>query len=127
MNCPICIESMHNISTLHCGHRFHTVCIDAWKSTGRQTCPMCRGEPKEDDTAAMQDHQIAVALRSRDEEILRLTHKARDGELENIRYLIQIGSLQSKLRSHEKESMKDTMIAAIGILLIAMSLIFKLQ
>ena len=125
-DCPICIEHMHNISTLDCGHRFHTECIDKWKFTGRQTCPLCRGEPKDDDSNALQD-EIARALRSRDAEISRLMRKARDLELENIRSLIKLESMQTKLRNQEKESVKDVIIAAIGMMLIGMSLIFKLQ
>ena len=126
MDCPICIQRMDDISTLACGHRFHTECVNTWKSTGRHTCPMCRSEMKEGEDSVRQD-QIAMAVRWRDAEILRLTQKARDLELENIRSLIQIGNMQSKLRNHEKENMKDTMIAVIGMMLIAVSLVFKLQ
>ena len=122
MDCPICIERMETISTLHCGHRFHTDCINAWKSTGRQTCPICRGEDEEDNSKI-----IARAVHLRDAEILRLTRKKRDLELENIKLLIQLGILKTKLRNQEKEIMKDILIAAIGLTLIGMSLVFKLH
>ncbi|KAF2403310.1 hypothetical protein EJ06DRAFT_457765, partial [Trichodelitschia bisporula] len=27
-----------------CGHLFHRECIDHWLTTGRNSCPLCRGE-----------------------------------------------------------------------------------
>ena len=41
--CSICYVGLtSNIRTLPCNHRFHTECINRWKSQGRNTCPICR-------------------------------------------------------------------------------------
>ena len=43
--CSTCIESFSSksdISTTPCGHVFHTKCIKAWISNGRNNCPQCR-------------------------------------------------------------------------------------
>ncbi|KAF2637466.1 hypothetical protein P280DRAFT_361979, partial [Massarina eburnea CBS 473.64] len=29
---------------VNCGHIFHRTCIDQWLTTGRNSCPLCRGE-----------------------------------------------------------------------------------
>lgn len=34
--CPICLEAMSEAERLECGHRFHSVCFEQWKS-----CPKC--------------------------------------------------------------------------------------
>ena len=36
--CTICLEGIKNITTLPCGHQFHSNCISRWKLT----CPNCR-------------------------------------------------------------------------------------
>ena len=42
MQCCVCIEEIkHDLHTTHCGHRFHTKCLDTWKQKNK-TCPMCR-------------------------------------------------------------------------------------
>ena len=41
--CSICYTGLTaNNRTLPCRHRFHTECIDRWKTQGRNTCPICR-------------------------------------------------------------------------------------
>ena len=45
IECPICIDSFERkekLHVLHCGHRFHSVCINDWLKTGSNHCPMCR-------------------------------------------------------------------------------------
>ncbi|ORY09521.1 hypothetical protein BCR34DRAFT_454845, partial [Clohesyomyces aquaticus] len=29
---------------VNCGHLFHKICIDQWLTTGRNSCPLCRGQ-----------------------------------------------------------------------------------
>lgn len=45
MECPICIEDLGSaeeyITTLRCGHRFHTMCIIEWRCRC-SACPYCR-------------------------------------------------------------------------------------
>lgn len=46
--CPICLEvgtgkgPFKKLPT--CVHEFHESCIDAWKTRGNRTCPVCRSE-----------------------------------------------------------------------------------
>ena len=43
-DCSVCYEPMSNIfnlEILHCGHRFHNVCITNWKERN-SVCPKCR-------------------------------------------------------------------------------------
>ncbi len=41
--CNICLDSNDKKHvTLHCGHFFHTQCIQRWKNTNNNTCPTCR-------------------------------------------------------------------------------------
>jgi hypothetical protein len=42
--CPVCLSGMNPeySSTTHCGHQFHTKCINRWKSCGGIDCPVCR-------------------------------------------------------------------------------------
>jgi hypothetical protein len=43
--CSVCLAGVRGEgTTLECGHKFHTPCIDRWKSTGHRTCPLCRFE-----------------------------------------------------------------------------------
>lgn len=43
--CSVCLNRIQDEgTTLPCGHKFHTLCIDRWKNTGHRTCPMCRFE-----------------------------------------------------------------------------------
>ena len=51
--CPICYESYDettravnngsNTNPVRCGHMFHEICITQWRNSGRNTCPVCRG------------------------------------------------------------------------------------
>ena len=43
--CSTCLESFtsrSDISTIICGHVFHTDCIGKWLQSGRDNCPQCR-------------------------------------------------------------------------------------
>ncbi|GAB4840225.1 hypothetical protein Ancab_020990 [Ancistrocladus abbreviatus] len=44
--CGICLSEIENgedTREVRCHHRFHKGCHDRWMSTGRTTCPLCRG------------------------------------------------------------------------------------
>jgi hypothetical protein len=43
--CAICLNTVRETRThspLRCGHLFHSHCIENWKKSGKQTCPVCR-------------------------------------------------------------------------------------
>ncbi|MAE21331.1 MAG: hypothetical protein CMK92_02770 [Pseudomonas sp.] len=46
--CAVCLEKSHptsDVSILHCGHAFHTQCIDeATRPPRKQVCPLCRAD-----------------------------------------------------------------------------------
>lgn len=46
--CLVCLSDFEmNESArrlVHCGHLFHQECIDQWLTTGRNSCPLCRGQ-----------------------------------------------------------------------------------
>ena len=46
--CLVCLEEYQPQEELrqlnHCFHAFHRTCIDEWLTTGRNSCPLCRGE-----------------------------------------------------------------------------------
>ncbi|KAF2275658.1 uncharacterized protein EI97DRAFT_443088 [Westerdykella ornata] len=39
---------------VNCGHLFHRVCIDQWLTTGRNSCPLCRGQGVDEKTGRPQ-------------------------------------------------------------------------
>lgn len=39
--CSICLEPLHAVMKLDCGHFFHKACITRWGQTN-ETCPLCR-------------------------------------------------------------------------------------
>jgi hypothetical protein len=46
-DCPICLNATfktRSSKTLRCGHRFHANCLQEWRETGGNTCPMCRAQ-----------------------------------------------------------------------------------
>ena len=137
-HCPICIETMDTITTLDCGHIFHSKCINPWKSTGSRTCPVCRremtaaGMEEENKRLRAELAKLVAYSNSRDEQILRMTQETRNVEIENIRLLMQLGNLQFRSQKQEEKKMKhdmltDTMIASIGILLIVLTMMMKIQ
>ena len=46
--CPICLDGItdNNLSVTNCSHSFCIDCLDAWLSSGKYSCPMCRSEIK---------------------------------------------------------------------------------
>lgn len=43
--CSICLSNIRKtraVKQLPCGHMFHNKCLNPWKETGGNTCPMCR-------------------------------------------------------------------------------------
>ncbi|CAN6643372.1 hypothetical protein TRVA0_020S00166 [Trichomonascus vanleenenianus] len=46
--CLVCLSSYETGEEVRrlklCGHLFHQECIDQWLTTGRNSCPLCRGE-----------------------------------------------------------------------------------
>lgn len=54
--CLVCLSNYEHgeeCRKLHdCGHSFHKECIDQWLTTGRNSCPLCRGEGVKKDTPA---------------------------------------------------------------------------
>ena len=46
--CLVCLEEYQTQEELRqlnkCSHVFHRGCIDEWLTTGRNSCPLCRGE-----------------------------------------------------------------------------------
>lgn len=46
--CLVCLEEYQLDEELRqlsqCFHAFHRKCIDEWLTTGRNSCPLCRGE-----------------------------------------------------------------------------------
>ena len=47
-HCLVCLEEYQPLDELrqlrHCSHTFHRKCIDEWLTSGRNSCPLCRGE-----------------------------------------------------------------------------------
>ncbi|KAF2705614.1 hypothetical protein K504DRAFT_332563, partial [Pleomassaria siparia CBS 279.74] len=46
--CLVCLSDFEEDEEarrlVNCGHLFHRVCIDQWLTTGRNSCPLCRGQ-----------------------------------------------------------------------------------
>ena len=134
-HCPICIETIDSTSTLDCGHLFHSRCILTWKSAGGNTCPVCRREMRMESENKKLRAELARAVaysNARDDEIMKMTQTTRDVEIENIRLLMQLGNMQFKARKQEEKKVKyeivsDTVVAAIGILLIVLTLLMNVR
>ncbi|KAF2805683.1 uncharacterized protein BDZ99DRAFT_490639 [Mytilinidion resinicola] len=47
---------------IKCGHLFHRECIDQWLTTGRNSCPLCRGQGVDEKSADQPDVADADAL-----------------------------------------------------------------
>lgn len=49
--CLVCLcdyEASEQVRQLSCRHVYHRECIDEWLTTGRNSCPMCRGQGVEE-------------------------------------------------------------------------------
>jgi hypothetical protein len=41
--CAICLTNAKALKEiLKCGHVFHSVCMEAWRTQGKDSCPLCR-------------------------------------------------------------------------------------
>ena len=50
VNCSTCLELLtpsDELSSVPCGHVFHTPCILQWLETGKNNCPQCRTRCRE--------------------------------------------------------------------------------
>ena len=50
VSCTTCLELLtasDELSSVPCGHVFHTQCILQWFETGKSNCPQCRTRAKE--------------------------------------------------------------------------------
>ena len=50
VSCTTCLELLtasDELSSVPCGHVFHTQCILQWFETGKSNCPQCRSRTKE--------------------------------------------------------------------------------
>ena len=52
VECSLCLETLHKgdlVTTLHCAHQYHKVCIDRWlidaQRFQKRRCPLCNGDP----------------------------------------------------------------------------------
>ncbi|KAI9892186.1 MAG: hypothetical protein M1814_001645 [Vezdaea aestivalis] len=61
--CLVCLCDYMNEDELRkldsCGHFFHRECIDQWLTTGRNSCPLCRGQGVEENKAANEETTAA--------------------------------------------------------------------
>ena len=61
--CLVCLEEYQPQEELRqlnkCSHVFHRVCIDEWLTTGRNSCPLCRGEGVSDAKVSRQSQTAA--------------------------------------------------------------------
>lgn len=50
-DCSICLEKFDNtnVFTLDCNHTFHTKCIINWFRNKKNSCPVCRKRPENED------------------------------------------------------------------------------
>ncbi|XP_069686445.1 RING finger protein 122-like [Periplaneta americana] len=47
-SCPICLEEMHELTVLPCGHQYHATCTKQLRDVdARARCPVCRKNIKD--------------------------------------------------------------------------------
>lgn len=58
--CLVCLcdfeEDEEARNLVKCGHLFHRECIDQWLTTGRNSCPLCRGQGVDEKSTERDDH-----------------------------------------------------------------------
>uniref|UniRef100_A0A5B7AEJ3 RING-type domain-containing protein n=2 Tax=Davidia involucrata TaxID=16924 RepID=A0A5B7AEJ3_DAVIN len=73
--CAICLEDYsvgENLRILPCRHKFHVVCVDAWLTTWRTFCPVCKRDartntgdpPASERTPLLSSSQASIASSS---------------------------------------------------------------
>jgi hypothetical protein len=82
-DCAIClaeVQSTDPITSLPCGHRFHTECIQRSLRAGIATCPLCRSVIPNNDYAHLANptmtYEEALVARNRAQEERRLARQA---------------------------------------------------
>ena len=81
--CAICLDKVQStdpITSLPCGHRFHTECIMRWLQTGIAVCPLCRSAIPNNTYAHLANptmtYEEALLARNRAQEERRLATQA---------------------------------------------------
>jgi hypothetical protein len=81
--CVICLDEVQvndPITSLPCGDRFHTECIQRWLQTGNAVCPLCRSVIHNNDYAHLANptmtYEEALLARNRAQQERRLATQA---------------------------------------------------
>lgn len=61
--CLVCLEEYQAEEAVRqlkkCSHLFHRDCIDVWLTTGRNSCPLCRGQGVDEKKEAQQERPVS--------------------------------------------------------------------
>lgn len=115
-NCPICTEPLENdVTTLECGHAFHTKCIIRWFRRGNSAaCPMCRDLGRDDNfNLSYFDVQARCSYlrrkarnKSAPTELKRLYKKLRKAELREKEILKELSQFHKTYKEQRKQYRK---------------------